>query len=315
MSEVNHNAISFNSESMPHQSDRTSERSEVTETSETVAAPQHSPLQADEQRATTSTSGSEPSAQKMNWRREAHKLREHNRKLYKNIFRLEQELAELDNKFNKYVEKSQNSDLLLAQQAEEIQQYQENIALLTQQIAGSQQQIENRDSAIEQLSERYELSQKQVAQFERECTLLQEQYNHQAFELAAKERENQELQVQLSQQQRHALQQEAELKRYRDAEASRKKASSRQHNYPHNKYIQPWSTSAIAEPKIAMPKSKSAKAQPTAATISTAKIAAKSTISQKRREKTTASNASSSARGKKPQSLAAVDLPTFPKPN
>ena len=314
MSEVNHNAASFNSESIPHQSDRT-EQSEVTEISKPVAKSQDLPAQPASQAGEASTSGSEPLAQKMNWQKVAHKLREHNRKLYKNIFRLEQELAELDNKFNKYVEKSQSSDLLLAQQAEEIEQYQENIALLTQQLTSSQQQIENRDSAIEQLSERYELSQKQVAQFERECTLLQEQYNHQAFELAAKERENQELQVQLSQQQRHALQQEAELKRYRDAEASRKKAISRQHNYPHNKFVQPWSTSAIAEPKIALPKSKSAKTQKTVATVATAKIAAKSAIAQKRLEKTNTSQASSSARGKKPQTLAAVELPTFPKHN
>ena len=58
------------------------------------------------------------SATKMNWQRVAHKLREYNRKLLKKVFRLEQELAEIDNKFNKYVEKSQNNDALLVQQAE-----------------------------------------------------------------------------------------------------------------------------------------------------------------------------------------------------
>lgn len=319
MSEVNHNATSFNSESiLSDQSERTVEQNEVTETVSGSVVKQHLSVpevarQTNEAQTNAATASPEPLSRKMDWQKVAHKLREHNRKLYKNIFRLEQELAELDNKFNKYVEKSQNSDLLLAQQAEEIKQYQENIALLTQQLASSQEQIEERDSSIKRVSQQQELSQTQTAQLERECTLLQEKQDRQTLELAAKDRENQELQIQLSQQQRTVLQQEAELKRYREAEACRKKTSSRQQNYPHNKYIQPWTTSAIAEPKIALPKSKFAKTQ-TATTKTAAKIASKSAVIPNRLESKVSSKVSNTAKGKKPQSLAAVELPSFPKP-
>ena len=313
MSEVNHNANSFDSEAISTAPcDRSTGQREVTETSESVVENSH--LSAGTKQDST-TQNSKPLTQKMDWQKVAHKLREHNRKLYKNIFRLEQELADLDNKFNKYVEKSQNSDLLLAQQAEEIKKYQENVSLLTQQLTTSQKQIEDRELSIERLSEQYQLSQKQTAQLERECTLLQETYNHQRFELTTKERENQELQAQLSQHQQNALQREAELKRYREAEASRKKVGNRQYSYPHNRYIKPWSTATIAEPKIAFPqaKSKSTKAQKTAENIEVAaKIATRSAAPQKQTEKT--KTTAKSTKGKKPQSLAAVDLPTFPRP-
>ena len=269
-----------------------------------------------------STKNSASSSQKMNWQKIAHKLREYNRKLIKKVFRLEQELAEIDNKFSKYVEKSNNSDLLLAQQAEEIKSHQENLALLTQQLASSQEQIDSQELIIQQISEQHELSQKQAAQLERECTSLQEKYNQQVFELVIKERENQELQSQLTQQQQHTLQREAELNRYQEAKTSRKeKATSRHQNYPHNRYIQPWSTSTIPEPKIALPRNKPqpTKAEPrgvkTSETIKTAaKIAtwSASTVSNQKGDK---SKTAKSSQSKKPQSLAAIDLPTFPRPH
>ena len=270
----------------------------------------------------SSTKDSASSMQKMNWQKIAHKLREYNRKLIKKVFRLEQELAEIDNKFNKYVEKSQNSDLLLAQQAEEIKSYQENLALLTQQLADSQEQIDSQELIIQQVSEQHELFQKQAAQLERDCTLLQESYNQQAFELVIKERENQELQSQLNQQQQNALQREAELNRYQEAKTSRKeKATSRHQNYPHNRYIQPWSTSTIPEPKIALPRNKSqptkveARDVKTSETIKTAAKIATWSASKVSNQKADKSKTAKSPQRKKPQSLAAIDLPTFPRPH
>lgn len=312
MSEVNHNATSFDSEAIT--ADRSLGQSEVTEIGESVVENRHLPLDS----SNNPTNQNSESTQKMDWQKVAHKLREHNRKLYKNIFRLEQELADLDNKFNKYVEKSQNSDLLLAQQAEEIKNYQENVALLTQHLTTSQKQIEDKELSFERLSAQYQLSQKQTAQLERECTMLQESYNRQGFELASKERENQELQAQLSQHQQNALQKEAELKRYREVEASRKKASTSQYSYPHNRYIKPWSATAIPEPKITFPqpRSKPATAKKPGDTIEiAAKIATRSTTTQQQTEKNkTAAKSTQSTKSNKPQSLAAVDLPTFPRP-
>ena len=326
MSEVNQNDTSFDHESIQtNQNNGFEQQNNIAEiVSQAVGENSSSSTESILNSTASGSNGAETensasSANKMNWQRVAHKLREYNRKLLKKVFRLEQELAEIDNKFNKYVEKSQNSDLLLAHQAEEIKKYQEKFALLTQQLLTSQQQVDNQELIIKQISEQNELSQKQTAQLERECTLLQEKYNHKAFELGAKEQETQELQTKLIQQEQVVLQRETELKRYQQAAASRKeKATSRQQNYPHNRFIQPWSHTIIPEPKIPLPKAKSQPAAvqnretktsqsiKTAAEIATWSAAKKSDLSNQ-------SKTAESDRGKKPQSLAAVDLPTFPR--
>lgn len=263
------------------------------------------------------------STTKMNWQRVAHKLREYNRKLLKKVFRLEQELAEIDNKFNKHIEKSQNSDVLLVKQAEAIESDRQQIAQLLQQLSNSQQQIDSQELVIQQVTEQHNLSQQQAAQLERECTLLQEKYNQKAFEMVVKEQEVRELQCQLSQQQHNALQQEAELKRYQEAASRKEKATNRNQNYPHNRFIQPWSTTTIPEPKIALAKTKqfartkkvpmkTSETIKTAAEIATWSAATSTEIAKKTpAAKVKAERVSSH---KKPRSLAAVDLPTFPRP-
>lgn len=327
MSEANQNDTSFNNESMlPNQVNHLEQLNEVAETvseatgeNRNLSSSVSNPIASQAEKVTEEETP-ESLTNKMNWQRVAHKLREYNRKLLKKVFRLEQELAEIDNKFNKYVEKSQNSDLLLARQAEEIKSYQEKFALLTQQLASSQQQRDNRELIIKQISEQHELSQKQTAQLERECTLLQEKYNHKAFELVAKEQENQELQSKLNQQERNALQQSAELKRYHEAASRKGKATSRHQNYPHNRFIQPWSHSAIPEPKIPLPKSKSqqavvrGKTAKTAETIKTAAEIATWSVGKTSKDTNIQSKTAKSGHSTKPQSLAAVDLPTFPRP-
>jgi|GEM_PF-1765894 len=348
MSEVNHNSNSLNSESIWINQSNSSDYESVNsleqqnqiieESSEAVSknnslSPEHLSTETkinsvtDARKNPHKLENSGSLSEKMNWQKVAHKLREYNRKLLKKVFRLEQELAEIDNNFNKYLEKSNNSDLLLAQQAEEIKSHQEKFALLNQQLVGSQQQIDSQELIIKQIAEQHELSQKQAAQLERECTLLQEKYNRQAFELVTKEQLSQELHTQLDQQQQTSLQLEAKLKQYQETAISRSekaaKATSRQQNYPHNRYIQPWSTASIPEPKIALPKNKS---QPIKATLNnlepseTIKTAAKiatwsaEPISHKKMDKSqAASKTTKSSESKKPQSLAAIDLPTFPR--
>lgn len=196
---------------------------------------------------TKNTEHQESLAHTMNWQKVAHKLREYNRKLLKKVFRLEQEIAEIDNKFNKHLEKSKNSDLLVANQAEEIKGCQEKIALLSQKLTSSEQQTSNQETIISNLSQQYNLSQKQAAQLERECTLLQEKYDYKTYELDAKEQETKELKIKLSQQQQCALQYKADLQRYLDkTEAfSTAKVISRKenlsNNLPNNRSIKPWS--------------------------------------------------------------------------
>ena len=315
MSEVNHNAGGFDSESTSSKSDRS-----VEQQNQSPKNADNSKVESDRalpELAERAASGAKKSVQK--WRQVAHKLREHNRKLYKQVFRLEQDLAEITHKFNKYVEKSKSNDLLMAHQAEEIKNYQESIALFSQQLANERQEADNNKTLIEQLSQQDELFQKQTAQLERECTLLQEKYNNQAYELATKEKENQELRTKLDRQQQTIIEYEAKHKRDREAETSEKDKANRHKNYPHNRYIQPWSLGSISESQISLPKTKlqplKAKRTEIKASIKIApEIATHSKLVDKQTDRSNTTNSSKSAASKKPQSLAAVDLPTFPRP-
>ena len=309
MSEINYNADGFDSEFTFLKGD------------ERVEQQNQSPRKANKLKVVNGSTSPEQvvdragselkkSVQKMNWQKVAHKLREHNRKLYKQVFRLEQDLAEITNKFNKYIEKSKTNDLLMAHQAEEIKSYQESIALFSQQLATERQETNNKKTVIEQLSQEYELSQKQTAQLERECTLLQEKYNDRVYELTNKEKENQELKIELERQQQILAEYEAQQKRNREAEISNKDKANRHKNYPHNRYIQPWSISGIPE-KISLPKTK---IQPLKAkhteSLATSEVVIHSKSVNKQTER---SNTTKSSSSKKPQSLAAVELPTFPR--
>ncbi len=309
---------------------------------------------------TSNSLNSNHTESKMNWQKVAHKLREYNRKLLKQVFRLEQELAEVNNKFDKYTEKSQNSDLLVVQQESELQNYQQQIAVLTQHLTASQKEIEQKESTIEELSQQYELSQQETARLERDCTLLQEKYSQNSYDLTIKEKENKELQEKLNKQKRYTLQYQAELKRdypsrtlspkdllgNRDRDKPtipHKTASSREpiantaRQYSTARSIQPWSelcamrarptpltssNTTNLQPKIALPKTKASAIdtkRTTAKTSDTVKTAAEiatwsaSQVQSKRKATANNNNKSKSTSGK-PQSLAAVDLPTFPRP-
>ena len=314
--------------------------------------------------------------QTMNWQKVAHKLREYNRKLLKKVFRLEQELSDIDNKFTKYIEKSRSNDVLVAQQEQEIRKYQEQIESFDRTVADyqeiidrkevitinlSQQQdlsqqriarleqeldeykeqtksfdcslakrqaiIDRQEDAIAELLKQRDLSQQQTALMERDCALLQESYNHRVYELTAKDKEITELQNKLSQQQRATAQYQAELKREREKQTTpaviptKEPTIPKRQSYSPQRTIKPWSTSIVSEKNIILPKTKS---QPVATKKSNAseniKTAAQiatwstSQIQEKQdraNETTVESQFSVKA---KPKSLAAVDLPTFPRP-
>ena len=310
----------------------------------------------------------------MNWQKIAHKLREYNRKLLKKVFRLEQELADIDNKFTKYIEKSRSNDVLVAQQEEKIRKYQEQtesfdlviaerqavidqkeiaianlsqqqdltqqqIARLEQEIGECQGQIKSFDLVLEErqsiidkqeiaitdLSEQRDLSQQQTAQLERDCALLQESYNERVYELSIKDKEIKELQNKLNQQQRATIQYKAELKRYEEqipAASTKEPTIPKRQSYSQPRSIKPWSTtSVVSEKNIILPKAKSqsiaVKKTTSSETVKTAAQIATWSASQAQEKqnityKTTAKSESSVK--VKPKSLAAVDLPTFPRP-
>lgn len=375
MTEANNNANSsneFNFEAREMTNERENREEKASATGNEFNLKQNN-LQLDRGRAQP-----ESGEQKMNWQKVAHKLREYNRKLLKKVFRLEQELADIDNKFTKYIEKSRSNDVLVAQQEEKIRKYQEQtesfdlviaerqaiieqkeiaianlsqqqdlfqqqIAKLEQEIGESQGQIKSFDLVLEErqsiidkqeiaisdLSEQRDLSQQQTAQLERDCALLQENYNHQVYQLTTKDKEIKELQNKLSQQQRATIQYKAELKRYEEqtkpAASTKEPKIPQRQSYSQHRTIKPWSTSVIPEKNIILPKAKSqsiaAKKTTSSETIKTAAQIATWSASQAQEKqnstyKTTAKTTakSESSVKVKPKSLAAVDLPTFPRP-
>ena len=313
----------------------------------------------------------EPGEQTMNWQKVAHKLREYNRKLLKKEFRLEQELADIDNKFAKYIEKSRSNDVLVAQQEQEIRKYreqtesfdrtladyqaiidqkevitinlsqqqdlsQQQIARLEQEINEYQEQTKSFDRTladrqeiidrqkieIAQLSKQRDLSQQQTAFIERDCALLQENYNHLLYELTVKDKEIKELQNKLSQQQA-PVRHQAELKRDRQVTPvipTKELTIPKRQSYSPQKTIKPWSTSAIPEKRIVLPQTKSQpiaakRTKPLERIETAAQIAtwsAQAPEKQNQIDKTTDKPQSSIKA--QPKSLAAVDLPSFPRP-
>ncbi len=158
--------------------------------------------------------------QNIDWHKLAHKLREHNRKLLKKVFQLEQEVAETNNRISEHKVRSQSTDMLIAQQAEEINHNQEEIAHILQQLETSQQEAHSQQVLIDSLSKQLETANEQCAQLERECTLVQEKYNKQTHELFIKTQQVQELSARLNRQQRYTLQYKAALDQYLEVGSS-----------------------------------------------------------------------------------------------
>ncbi len=332
MTEANHNANSLNSESnLESFGIEDNQKAQKEEASAADKSSSQSNSLEPTMPRNSNLSEVEPTQtgeQKMNWQKVAHKLREYNRKQLKKVFRLEQELADIDNKFAKYIEKSRSSDVLVAQQEKEIRKYQEEAESFNSQLADLQAVIDEKETTVANLSKQYESAQQQAAQLERDCALLQEDYNHQVYELTTKDREIKELQNKLNQQQRSTLQYKAELQRHQEQSAIStttipvKSAIPKGNTYSNQRTIQPWSTSTVAETKITLPRSKSQsipgkKAIPLETIKTAAQIATWSASQPQEKQSSKASKTIEQPKSSvkvKPKSLAAVDLPTFPRP-
>ncbi len=282
----------------------------------------------------SSTISSESAQKKIDWHKLAHKLREHNRQLLKKIFKLEQEIAEVNNRLEEQIHRSQRTDLLIAQQAKELNREREEIARLVREREVSQQESQSQQAFIENLSKQLKESQEQIAQLERECTFLQENCNKQTQELIVKEEQNKELHSRLHRQQSYTLQYKAALDQYLNISSASNKNEPKL-NEPsfrfETKPIQAWSI-ALEEKETSAPKasylnlsteksadhlsSKSSK-QESAVEHSQVRVSSKGSVAESRtqsKETNWPSPAIATANAdKKPKSLAAVDLPRFPR--
>ncbi|AFZ34977.1 hypothetical protein Sta7437_1410 [Stanieria cyanosphaera PCC 7437] len=246
-------------------------------------------------------------ANEIDWHKLAHKLREHNRKLLKKVFKLEQELAEVTNIVQQQNQRSQNTDTLIAQQAKELNQNQEQIANLIAQIEILQQEEQNQKLLNENLSKQLQASQQQIAQLERECVLLQENYNNKAHELLAKEQLAQELDARLHRQQRYTLQYKTALDRYIEyANSSPAESVSTNSIKANNQPIQAWSERSRREanehPLTVLKSSEPANVTPF-----------KNPNAPEKENNWPSPVINTVNTEKKPKSLAAVELPKFPR--
>ena len=108
----------------------------------------------------------------IDWHKLAHKLREHNRKLLKQVFQLEQALIESNRALEEQKEISQSQDILAAKQAEKINRYQVEIDGMLQKIESYERSSLEQKTVIETLTLELETLQKKATKLETECTEL-----------------------------------------------------------------------------------------------------------------------------------------------
>lgn len=161
-----------------------------------------------------------PKTQNIDWHKLAHKLREHNRKLLKKVFQLEQEVAETNNRIQEHQLRSQSTDLLIAQQAEEINHAQEDTAHVIKELESTKQEVHAQKVLVDNLTKQLETTKEKFTQLESKYALLQEKYNEQNHELSMKTQQVQELSDRLNRQQRYTLQYKAALDKYREIASS-----------------------------------------------------------------------------------------------
>ena len=246
----------------------------------------------------------------IDWHKLAHKLREHNRKLLKKVFQLEQEVAETNNRIKEYSLRSESTDMLIAQQAEEINHDREEIAHIIQELETSQQEIHSQKILVDSLNKQLETANENFAKLERESALLQEKYNNQTHDLSVKNQQIQELSARLHRQQRYTLQYKAALDKYLDVNSSTPLAETKIDSdlLPiHPQPIQAWSNFQATQETSSIKSSNLGIQKENHPLESELKLTSKN--SKEANWPSPLINTVNS--GKKPKSLAAVELPKF----
>jgi chromosome segregation ATPase len=291
---------------------------------------------------------SQPNFPQHDWSERAYKLRDKNREFCKKIEKLEQALAESREESHNLQKRAENAEVLIARQAEEIGNSQKRFNQLLQKLESVRQESQNKQISIERLSAKLEASQEQTARIERECTTLQEAYHEQQYKLIETEQLAKELNSRLYRQQRHTLQYKTALERQAENSSSSGEISRELDStiFDANKQpIQAWSipddrsnyindlnvqTNAQLEPQeqdnltteraveIDSQKSSFNSKDPTYLPVQ--KVSAEEVNKQSTTQKQVVSSSNSpspliatSSSNKKPKSLAAIDLPTFPR--
>ena len=156
-----------------------------------------------------STSTTNHQEKEIDWHKLAHKLREHNRKLLKKVFQLEQEIIESNQALEEQQKIAKSHDLYTASQAEKINDYQEQITTLIEKIALYEQQEEHQQSTVAILSQQLKIMEEKTDKLEKDCDKLKVLNEKQEEDITAKKQQIQELNTRYYRQQQYLLEHKA----------------------------------------------------------------------------------------------------------
>jgi hypothetical protein len=140
------------------------------------------------------------------WFALAQKMRQRNHRLHEQVAQLRQALKEKQEALHQELTRAHDRELLIVQQAEDMNTVQEQLARLFHALESSHQAAVRQQLLIETLSEQLQGSQERIAQLERECALTQQRYNEQSHQLMQAGNTCRELRSRLHRQQQQTLQ-------------------------------------------------------------------------------------------------------------
>jgi hypothetical protein len=117
-----------------------------------------------------------------------------------------QALGEAERQLEAKTRRSQSTDQLIAQQAEELSKVQEHLAYTVAEFQVYQEDAQRQQLQVETLTERSATSQARTAELERECSLLQENCEEKGHQIKVLEQQLEEVRTRLQRQQRYAIQ-------------------------------------------------------------------------------------------------------------
>jgi len=154
------------------------------------------------------------------WFALAQKMRQRNHRLHEQVTELRQALKEKQEALHLEVMRSRDQEAIIAQQVEDMNAVQEQLARLFHALESSHQAAQRQQILIETLSEQLQSSQERVAQLERECAFTQQRYNEQSHQLLQAANTCRELRARLYRQQQQTLQFKVALEKSLEMTAS-----------------------------------------------------------------------------------------------
>ena len=115
-------------------------------------------------------------------------------------------LTEAERQLEAKTRRSQSTDKLIAQQAEELNKVQEHLAYTVAEFQVYQEEAQRQQFQVETLAQNSAASQTRTAELERECSLLQENCEEKGHQIKVLEQQLEEVRTRLQRQQRYAIQ-------------------------------------------------------------------------------------------------------------